>query len=117
MAQTDRTLQETSTSLAPADVIAAARRFFTRRNSIYTAFLDMEGPGFVTLRGAGGEEVAVAATVRDGTTLVTASTYLFDQQVARFLATLPAAGSDMSHTIPEFLPASSEPGVRSDGAI
>jgi hypothetical protein len=42
----------------------------------------------VSLRGQGGEEVVLAAIPRDGQTLVTGSTYLFDQQIARFFATL-----------------------------
>jgi len=42
----------------------------------------------VSLRGQGGEEVIIAALPGDGRTLVTGSTYLFDQQVARFFATL-----------------------------
>ncbi len=91
MSQTARTLQETTTSLSPADVLAAAKRFFTRRNSVYAAFVDMEGPNYVTLRGQGGEEIAVGAMTQDGVTRVTGSTYLFDQQVARFLSTLPTA--------------------------
>ena len=90
MPQIDRTLQDTLTSLPPADVLAAAKRFFARQNSIYTAFIDMEGRDFVTLRGAGNEEVAIAATLRDGVTFVTGSTYYFDQQLARFLASLPS---------------------------
>ncbi|MGI9091662.1 MAG: hypothetical protein ACR2GG_11225 [Gemmatimonadaceae bacterium] len=117
MAQIDRTLQDTLTSLAPADVIAAAKRFFARRNSVYTAFIDMEGPTFVTLRGAGGEEIAIGATSQNGATLVTGSTYLFDQQVARFLATLPAPGPGMTRDIPEVLPASSNAVVRPESAI
>jgi hypothetical protein len=89
MAQIDRTLQETVTPLSPAEVLAAAKRFFARRNSIYTAFLDMEGPTFVSLRGMGGEEVVIGVLERDGATVVSGSTYMFDQQVARFLASLP----------------------------
>lgn len=91
MASSARTLQEQSTSLSPQDVLARAKQFFTQRNPLYATFLDMEGPGFATFRGQGGEEIALAATTRDGTTLVTGSTYLFDMQVARFLATLPPA--------------------------
>ena len=89
--QDDRTLQETRTTLSVADVLDAAKRFFVRRNSLYAAFLDREGPTFVSLRGQGGEEVLIGATPEtDGTgTVVTGSTYLFDQQVARFFATLP----------------------------
>lgn len=91
--QKDRTLQEARTTLSVPEVIAAAKTFFARRNSLYAAFLDFEGPTFVSLRGQGGEEVLIAATAgQDGEgTLVTGSTYLFDQQVARFLATLPPA--------------------------
>ena len=33
----------------------------------------------------------IAATAKDGATLVTGSTYLFDMQIARFFTTLPAA--------------------------
>ena len=93
--QEDRTLQETRTSLAPNDVIAAAKVFFARRNSLYAAFAEREGPTFVSLRGQGGEEILIGATpAKDGNgTLVTGSTYLFDQQVARFFATLPPAGA------------------------
>ena len=89
--QEDRTLQETRTTLGVSDVLAAAKAFFARRNSLYAAFVEREGPTFVSLRGQGGEEVLIGAVqAKDGTgTLVTGSTYLFDQQVARFFATLP----------------------------
>ena len=40
----------------------------------------------------GGEEIVVAAFAQDGGTVVNGSSYMFDQQVARFLSTLaPAA--------------------------
>ena len=89
--QDDRTLQETRTTLGAAEVIAEAKRFFGRRNSIYAAFVDKEGPTFVSLRGQGGEEVliGVAAAADGAGTRVTGSSYLFDQQIARFFATLP----------------------------
>jgi len=89
--QEDRTLQEARTTLSVPEVIEAAKRFFARRNSLYAAFVDREGPTFVSLRGQGGEEVLIGATpAKDSTgTLVTGSTYLFDQQVARFFTTLP----------------------------
>ena len=83
------TLQELLTPLPPDDVLARARTFFSQRNPLYSTFLDKEGPGFVTFRGQGGEEIVVAAAPKDGATLVTGSTYLFDMQVARFLSTLP----------------------------
>jgi hypothetical protein len=89
MNQTQRTLQEYHSTLPPAEVLAQAKKFFSTRNSLYAAFLDREGPGYATFRGQGGEEVVIAATARDGATLVTGSTYLFDMQVARFFSTLP----------------------------
>ena len=41
--QSSRTLQETVTTLAPAEVLAAAKTFFARRNPIYAAFLSWLG--------------------------------------------------------------------------
>ena len=108
MAQTDRTLQETLTTLSPAQVIAEAKRFFARRNSIYTAFPDMEGPTFVSMRGMGGEEVVIGVAERDGVTAVRGSTYLFDQQVARFLSSLPIAEAPGVGAVPRELPESAE---------
>jgi hypothetical protein len=94
--QSDRTLQEARTSLGVSDVITAAKRFFVRRNSIYAAFAEKEGPNFVSLRGQGGEEILVAASpAPDGQgTRVTGSTYLFDQQLARFFDTLPPVATE-----------------------
>lgn len=90
MAAPARTVQEQSTSLAPQEVLLRAKQFFSQRSPLYATFLDKEGPGWVTFRGQGGEEIVVAATTKDGSTVVTASTYLFDMQVSRFLSTLPA---------------------------
>lgn len=86
-----RTLQETRTTLTPAEVLAAAKEFFTRRVSIYSAFPEQEGTSYATFRGQGGEEIAVGAVERDGATVVTVGTYMFDAQVSRFFATLPPA--------------------------
>ena len=83
------TLQEFRTPLAPADVLSRAKQFFSRRNSLYAAFLEQDGPTHVTFRGQGGEEIVIAVIARDGATLVTGSTYIFDQQIARFFTTLP----------------------------
>lgn len=91
MHQTDRTLQEYRTTLPPATVIAQAKGFFAKRNSLYAAFPEREGEGFITFRGQGGEEIVIAAQPKDGATLVTGSTYLYDMQVARFFSTLPEA--------------------------
>ena len=82
-------MQQTMTTLSPAEVLSAAKQFFARRANIYAAYLDKEGPTFVSLRGQGGEEVVVAARVTADGTEVTGSTYIFDQQLARFFSTLP----------------------------
>lgn len=87
--QTDRTLQETVTTLGPAETLAAAKRFFARQNGIYAAFPEQESASHLTLRGQGGEEIVLAVAPTAGGTRVTGSTYLFDQQLARFFATLP----------------------------
>jgi len=89
MSQRQRTLQETTTVHSPAEVLRAAKDFFARQTGIYAAFPEQESKTHVTLRGQGGEEVVIAAfPAANGETNVTGSTYLFDQQVARFFATL-----------------------------
>jgi hypothetical protein len=90
MAASKRTLQETTTTLAPGDVLARAKQFFAERNPLYAAYPEQEGPSHMTFRGQGGEEIVIAVAPKDGTTRVTGSTYLFDMQVARFFATLPS---------------------------
>lgn len=84
-------MQELRTTLAPADVLAAAKEFFARRINIYAAFPEQESAAHVTLRGQGGEEIVIGVVERDGATLVTGASYMFDAQVSRFLATLPRA--------------------------
>lgn len=89
--QLARTVQEKTTPLAAGDVLADAKGFFARRNGIYAAFPEQESAVHLTLRGQGGEEIVIGtAPAADGGTRVTASTYLFDQQVARFLDSLPS---------------------------
>lgn len=87
--QQSRTLQEARTSLDSAAVLAAAKEFFSRRNTIYAAFVEKQGPTFVSFRGQGGEELIIGVAPVDGGTRVTGSTYMFDQQIARFFSTLP----------------------------
>lgn len=89
MAQRDRTLQETITAMSPAETLASAKRFFAVENRSYAAYPEQEGASYLTLRGMGGEEVVVSASPVEGGTRVSGSSYLFDQQVARFLSTLP----------------------------
>jgi hypothetical protein len=80
---------EALTTLSPADVIARAKAFFAERVPNHSAYPERQGPGFLTLRGQGGEEIALAAFDADGLTRVRASTLFFDQAVGRFLSTLP----------------------------
>lgn len=88
------TLQEITTALAPEDVLTRAKSFFANRPSLYSTFIDKEGPGFASFRGQGGEEIIIAvAPGSNGGTRVTGSSYLFDMQVSRFFATLAPAGS------------------------
>ena len=94
MSTSQRTLQEITTPLSGDDVLSRAKAFFQNRPSLYAAFLDMEGPGFCTFRGQGGEEIviAVSAAADGGGTRVTGSSYLFDMQISRFFSTLALAG-------------------------
>lgn len=89
MRQSERTVQEYHTKLPSREVIALAKTWFAQRNGIYAAFVEKEGPTYVTLRGQGGEEIVIGTTPKGDGTLVTGSTYLFDMQIARFFATLP----------------------------
>jgi hypothetical protein len=95
MSQRDRTLQETTTSDTPAEVLQAAKQFFARQTGVYAAFPEQESRTHVTLRGQGGEEVVIAALPGGGQTAVTGSSYLFDQQIARFFATLAPVAVDV----------------------
>jgi hypothetical protein len=91
MVRSNKTMQEFMTTLPADEVVARAKSFFSRRSSLYAAFLDKEGPGYCTFRGQGGEEIVIGTAAANGSTRVTGSTYLFDMQVARFFETLPAA--------------------------
>jgi len=89
MVRSKLTLTEITTTLPADEVIKRAKTFFSRRPSLYAAFVDRQGENFCTFRGQGGEEIVIAAAKTDAGTRVTGSTYLFDMQVARFFATLP----------------------------
>lgn len=91
--QSSRTLQQHRTSMSVADVLASAKEFFAHRSGIYAAFLEKQGPTWISMRGQGGEEIIVAANDEAGGTSVTASSYMFDAQVAQFLSSLPPAAS------------------------
>ena len=80
---------EVVTALEGAEVLRRAKRFFAERVPMQAAFPEKEGPTYLTLRGQGGEEIAMAVVPAPGGTRVRASTLLFDQPVDRFLSTLP----------------------------
>ena len=80
---------EYQTTLTGAEVIARAKAFFAERVPLSAAYPEKEGPGYLVLRGQGGEEVVISVRAADGATGIRASTLLFDQAVSRFLSTLP----------------------------
>jgi hypothetical protein len=80
---------ETVTSLSGPVVLERAKRFFQDRVPANAAFPEKEGPTWLTLRGQGGEEIALSVTPASGGTRVRASTLFFDQAVGRFFASLP----------------------------
>lgn len=81
---------ETITTLDGPEVLARAKRFFAERVPLAAAYPEKEGPGYLVLRGQGGEEIALAVAAAPGGTRVRGSTLFFDQGVDRFLSTLPA---------------------------
>jgi hypothetical protein len=82
-------IHETVTSLPAAEVLARAKAFFAERVPLQAAFPEKEGPGFLTLRGQGGEELSLVVIPGTGSSRIRASTLFFDQPLARFLSTLP----------------------------
>jgi len=84
-------IYERTTALDGSEVLRRAKRFFAERVPMQAAFPEKEGPGYLTLRGQGGEEIAIAVSQASGHTQVRASTLLFDQPLDRFLSTLPTA--------------------------
>lgn len=89
--QRSRQLQDRVTSLSPDEALDAAVQFFARSGGVYTAFLEKRGPTHVALRGQGGEELVIGVRTVDGGTAVSGGSYLFDQQIAAFLSSLPPA--------------------------
>jgi hypothetical protein len=88
-------IHTTTVSLPPAEILTRAEQFFADRVPHAAAFVEKRGPGFLTLRGQGGEEIVVSAWVdaAAGITRVRASTLFFDQPLDRFLSTLPLASA------------------------
>jgi hypothetical protein len=80
---------EVVTTVDGAEVLRRAKRFFAERVPLNAAYPEKEGPSYLTLRGQGGEEIALAVWPAPNGTRVRISTLLFDQVVDRFLSTLP----------------------------
>ena len=80
---------EVVTALDGAEVLRRAKKFFGERNPMQAAFPEKEGPAYLTLRGQGGEEIALAVRAGPEGTVIRASTLFFDQPLDRFLSTLP----------------------------
>ena len=57
---------ETTTELGADEVLARAKTFFANRPSLYSTFLDKEGPGFASFRGQGGEEIVIGVSAGAG---------------------------------------------------
>ncbi|HUC40364.1 MAG TPA: hypothetical protein VMR92_05985, partial [Gemmatimonadales bacterium] len=85
----------TTVSLPPAEVLVRAKDFFAERVPANSAFVEKEGPTFLSLRGQGGEELVISAweDKEKGVTRVRASTLFFDQAIDRFFSTLPLASA------------------------
>lgn len=81
---------ETYTSLTGPEVLKRAKEFFRERVPNTAAFPETEGPSWLTLRGQGGEEIALSVMPAAEGARVRASTLFFDQAIGRFFSTLPA---------------------------
>jgi len=87
---------EAVTTLAGPEVLRRAKRFFAERVPLNAAYPEKEGSTFITFRGQGGEEIALAVWADARGTRVRVSTLLFDQVVDRFLTTLPLASEQVA---------------------
>jgi hypothetical protein len=84
-------VHEILTTLEPDLVLARAKSFFAERVPNQAAYPEKQGASWMTLRGQGGEEIALSARREGQVTRVRGSTLLFDQALGRFLSTLPPA--------------------------
>ena len=105
--QATRQLQERQTTLNVAEALEAATRFFAR-GGVYSAFIEKQGPTHLVLRGQGGEEIVIGARPIEGGCSVSGSSYLFDQQIARFLDSLPPAPVIEANVVEQLSSASSD---------
>ena len=63
---------EAVTTLDGAEVLRRAKSFFAERVPLNAAYPEKEGPGYLVLRGQGGEEIALAVLPAAGGTRVRA---------------------------------------------
>ncbi|MEO8199884.1 MAG: hypothetical protein ABI679_05115 [Gemmatimonadota bacterium] len=82
-------VHEITTSLPGPEILARAKAFFADRVPLSAAYPEKEGPGFLVLRGQGGEEVVFSVAASPQGTRIRASSLLFDQAIDRFFSTLP----------------------------
>lgn len=87
---------EVITTLGAQEVLSRAKRFFAERVPLNAAYPEREGPSYLTLRGQGGEEIALAVWLTPAGTRVRVSTLFFDQVVDRFLSTLPLPSENVA---------------------
>lgn len=87
-------IHEFEVAVSPDEVVKRAKAFFAERVPAHAAAPESEGPGFLTLRGQGGEEIVLRASPCDGGARVRASTLFFDQALARFASTLPVVRNE-----------------------
>lgn len=83
-------VQEVCTDFSPAEVISAAREFFTTRFSPYGAFVQEEGEGHIVF-GLEAGELMIGTAREQGRTVVRGSTSRIHHELSQFLATLAPA--------------------------
>jgi hypothetical protein len=87
---------EVITTMAGPEILRRAKHFFAERVPLNAAYPEREGPGYLTLRGQGGEEIVFAVWTTPSGTRVRVSTLFFDQVVDRFLSTLPLSSEHVA---------------------
>lgn len=80
-------IQEVETELSPQEVLESARSFFTLQFSPYAAFVEDESDSHLRLSTEAGE-VVIGTGVREGRTVVRASSSRLHHEVSQFLVTL-----------------------------
>lgn len=80
-------IQEVETDLSPQEVLESARSFFTLQFSPYAAFVEDESESHLRLATEAGD-VTIGVGVREGKTVVRASSSRLHHEVSQFLVTL-----------------------------